>query len=46
MALRWIKNNIKYFGGNPESVTIAGTSAGSASVHFLVLSPLAGGWYS
>ncbi|XP_065211476.1 esterase E4-like [Planococcus citri] len=40
MALRWIQRNINKFGGNPRSVTLAGNSAGSASVHFLLLSEL------
>lgn len=40
MALRWIKDNIKAFGGNPDSITIAGQSAGSGIVHMLQLSPL------
>jgi carboxylesterase type B len=38
-ALRWIKNNIAAFGGNPQSVTIAGNSAGGASVHYHYISP-------
>ncbi|RZC37157.1 COesterase and/or Abhydrolase 3 domain containing protein, partial [Asbolus verrucosus] len=40
-ALKWIKNNIKQFGGDSDNVTIFGESAGGASVHYLVLSPLA-----
>nr|CAH7761876.1 unnamed protein product [Callosobruchus chinensis] len=43
MALQWIKDNIKYFGGNPDSVTLTGLSAGGASVHFHYLSPLSKG---
>ncbi|XP_018575849.1 venom carboxylesterase-6-like isoform X2 [Anoplophora glabripennis] len=38
-ALKWVKNNIEYFGGNSERVTIFGQSAGGASVHFHMFSP-------
>ncbi|XP_025892292.1 fatty acyl-CoA hydrolase precursor, medium chain-like isoform X2 [Nothoprocta perdicaria] len=44
-ALQWIQENIIKFGGNPESVTIAGESAGGISVSALVLSPLAKGLF-
>ena len=40
-ALKWVRNNIASFGGDPENVTIAGQSAGSASVVCLIASPMA-----
>lgn len=44
-ALKWVKQNIAAFGGDPEKVTIAGQSAGSISVGAMVLSPLAKGLF-
>ena len=38
-ALRWVKHNIAAFGGDPDNVTIAGESAGAASVCMHILAP-------
>ena len=42
-AIRWIKNNISHFGGDPDNLTVFGQSAGAGSVQALVASPLSVG---
>lgn len=39
LALKWVQENIEQFGGDASNVTIFGESAGSAAVHYLMLSP-------
>ena len=39
LALEWVRQNIHYFGGNPDLVTIWGQSAGSWSVMHHLLAP-------
>lgn len=39
-ALKWVKENIYNFGGDPENITVFGQSAGAGSVMNLVTSPL------
>ena len=39
LAIHWVKTNIGAFGGDPESITVFGQSAGAASVGYQLLSP-------
>ncbi|CAG9786794.1 unnamed protein product [Diatraea saccharalis] len=43
LALKWIKNNIKKFGGS--SITIGGQSSGAAMVHYLLLTEKSSGLF-
>jgi para-nitrobenzyl esterase len=45
-ALKWVKENIAAFGGDPSKVTIAGQSAGSMAVNALIVTPYAKGLFA
>lgn len=45
VALRWVYNHIRNFGGDPNQITIFGLSAGAASVHYHYLSRLSTGLF-
>lgn len=44
-ALRWVRDNIAEFGGDPGNVTVFGESAGAAAVALLMCSPEARGLF-
>ena len=45
VALKWVKEHISKFGGDPDCVTIAGQSAGSWSVALHMMSPMSKGLF-
>lgn len=42
-AIKWTRDNIKAFGGDPNKITVFGESVGGASAHMHMLSPLSRG---
>ncbi len=45
LALRWVRDHIDDFGGNPDNVTLIGCSAGGGSVLTLQAAPAANGLF-
>jgi para-nitrobenzyl esterase len=45
LALRWVQNNIRRFGGDPEKVTMFGESSGGLNVFSHLISPQSAGLY-
>ena len=46
LALKWVRDNIAVFGGDPDNVTIFGESAGAHAVATLLAVPAAGGLFA
>ena len=45
-SLNWINKNIRFFGGNPNNVTLMGESSGANNINFLLASPLTKGLFN
>jgi para-nitrobenzyl esterase len=45
LALHWIRDNARAFGGDPSRITLAGQSAGSMAIHDLMVAPAAKGLF-
>lgn len=43
LAMKWTKNNIDKFGGDPNRITLQGHSSGAMCVHLHTFSPLSAG---
>lgn len=44
-ALKWVRDNIEAFGGDPARITLFGVSSGGAAISLLLTSPLADGLF-
>ncbi|KAJ6639890.1 Juvenile hormone esterase [Pseudolycoriella hygida] len=45
VAMKWVQENIAVFGGNPDSVTLLGYSAGASSCSLHLVSPMSQGLF-
>ncbi|ODM90030.1 Venom carboxylesterase-6 [Orchesella cincta] len=45
ILLKWVRQHIKSFGGDPDKVTLGGSNAGAVSVHLHMLSELSKGMF-
>ncbi|XP_037516413.1 cholinesterase 1 [Rhipicephalus sanguineus] len=39
LAMNWVRDNVEFFGGDPDSITLMGHDAGAQSVGYHMLSP-------
>lgn len=46
LAMKWTKNNIDKFGGDPNRITLQGHSSGAMCVHLHTFSPLSAGYFN
>ncbi|BFZ07844.1 hypothetical protein BsWGS_10883 [Bradybaena similaris] len=46
LAVKWLKDYIRFFGGDDQSITLFGESAGATSVALLALSPVSSGVFN
>ncbi|XP_067620006.1 juvenile hormone esterase-like isoform X2 [Eurosta solidaginis] len=44
-ALRWVRKYIVHFGGNPQDITLMGSSAGALSISLHLVSPMSQGLF-
>ncbi|CAN7980048.1 unnamed protein product, partial [Ixodes pacificus] len=45
LAMKWVKENIRNFGGNPDDITLLGQSAGAISIGLHLISPMSKGLF-
>ncbi|KAK4887815.1 hypothetical protein RN001_004086 [Aquatica leii] len=45
LSMLWVRENIRYFGGDPDKITLYGYSAGAASVILHLISPRTAGYF-
>lgn len=45
LALKWVKENIQYFGGDTDNITLMGSTSGATCVHFHILSEASRGLF-
>nr|CAB3219683.1 acetylcholinesterase precursor [Phallusia mammillata] len=46
LGLKWVRDNIRQFGGNPDDVTLFGESAGAASIGLHTVAPSSRGLFN